>query len=126
MTNEDKKVFDELIRILKPGGFFCWGNVIPDKTWKPCMDYLAKHLTLLQSTDFTKEAIIARDLDKDRVEQYCKSIKDYLWISKVPIFNGFLNNIVLLLKNFYRHPGTELYNEMVNGNDTYYHHIYKK
>ena len=51
MTDEDMKVFDELVRILKPGGYFCWGNVIPDATWKPCIDYLDTKLTLLNSNE---------------------------------------------------------------------------
>nr|QFG74939.1 MAG: methyltransferase domain protein [Megaviridae environmental sample] len=126
MTDEDKKVFDELIRILKPGGYFCWGNVIPDATWKPCMKYLATKLSLLNSVDYTKEAILARDLDKERVELYISSIRKHLWLSKIPGSSSFIDKIMLLLKNFYRDPGTDLYNEMVNGRDTYKQHIYKK
>jgi len=126
MTKEDKKIFDEVYRILKPGGYFCWGNAIPDTTWKPCIKYLSSKMKLISSKDYTKEAILARDLDAERVELYIKAIKDNLWISKIPGTSHFINKTMLLLKNFYRHPGTELYNNMVSGRDTYKQHVFHK
>ena len=32
----------------------------------------------------------------------------------------------LLIKNFYRHPGTALFNTMVSGHDSYCRHVYQK
>jgi ubiquinone/menaquinone biosynthesis C-methylase UbiE len=126
MTIEDKKVFDEVYRILKPGGYFCWGNVIPDATWKPCIKYLSGKMKLISSEDYTKEAIEARDLEAKRVELYIDAIKDKLWVSKIPGSSSFIQKTMLLLKNFYRQPGTELYNEMVSGIDTYKQHVFHK
>lgn len=120
-TDEDKRFFSTAHQLLKPGGFLVWGNAIPEPTWKPCFDYLQSiGMKQLDACDVTPDAVKARDQDKHRVDAFV----DYC----IDTFHGF--RIPLLgkkrrfaaeqaMKNFYRNPGTNLYENMKNGTDSY-------
>src|SRR5439155_26352279 len=108
-------------RLLKPGGFLVWGNAIPERTWKPCLDFLESiGLHVVEVADVTQEAILARDQDKARIEAYVEQCLD--------TYHGFRIALVgpkkrvearVALQNFSRHPGTNLYQNMVDRTDTY-------
>lgn len=119
--DEDKRFFGALHRVLKPGGYFVWGNAIPDATWQPCFDYLDSiGLELVEARDVTKYAVLARDQDQLRTEAYVDACLDHFWGFRIP-FLGARKRLEanFALKNFYRNPGTTLYNNMKDGTDTY-------
>jgi len=121
VTDEDKRFFDVVKRTLKPGGFLVWGNAIPDATWKPCFEQLgAIGIQVREVHDVTKEAILARDQDKARVDAYVEQCLSKFHGFKIPfVGKKKRREAELALKNFYRHPGTNLYDTMINGTDTY-------
>jgi SAM-dependent methyltransferase len=125
---EEKEIFAEIKRILKPGGFFLWGNALPTRVWHEGLDHLTSvGFDRLESLNHTKGAVIARDEDEARVNAYCTQLFDKFHAFKLPVV-GKKCEIVAdrLLKNFYRHPGTALYERMVTGYDSYMHEAYKK
>ena len=128
ISDEDAKVFSEVKRLLKPGGLFCWGNVIPDSNWNSCSNYLKQiGMKKIEEHDYTDGAIKARVLDAERVNLYCDAIYNYLAVSYIPIIGPeFRKYTEILLKNFYRHPGTKLFNDMILRRDTYKHMVFKK
>ncbi len=121
VTAEDERFFDTAHRLLKPGGYLVWGNAIPDATWQPCFDYLkAIGMKQREVRDVTKEAIWARDQDKRRVDAYVDHCIDQFFGFKIPYLGDKRRREAeLAMKNFYRNPGTMLYERMVNGTDTY-------
>ena len=128
VTPEDKAFFSKVFSTLKPGGYLVWGNAIPDVTWQPCFDYLEsigmkqKHVH-----DVTKEAVRARDLDKARAECYVEQCLNTFHGFKIPVIGAKRRlQAEQALKNFYRHPGTNLYDNMVNGTDTYRVALFQK
>ena len=128
LTIEDKLILDNIINLLKNGGMFLWGNAIPTQIWNLVIEYLeTKNVELIENYDYTEGAIKARNLDKERVELYCDAIYRKLLCTKVPkLGKNFRNKTEIMLKNFYRHPGTNLYNTMVNRTDTYKHLVFQK
>jgi SAM-dependent methyltransferase len=120
-TDEDQRFFRTAQRLLKPGGFLVWGNAIPDSTWKPCFEFLASiGMKLEEQCDVTREAVNARDLDRPRIDRYVADI--------IAAFHGFRipyvgkkkrNEADWAIKNFSRNPGTRLYENMVDGTDSY-------
>lgn len=121
VTDEDKLFFKSAYRILKPGGFLVWGNAIPDSTWKPCFDYLESiGMKMIEVRDVTKEAIQARDEDEARVEAYVEQALDAFHGFKIPVLGRRKRaEAGAAMKNFYRNPGTRLYDNMKDGTDTY-------
>ncbi len=121
ITDEDKMFFNTMYRILKPNGYFVWGNAIPEITWKPCFDYLESiGMKVIEVCDVTKEAVIARDEDMARVKVFCEDMLNSFWAFKIPGLGKKRRlEAELALKNFYRDPGTNLYRNMVDGTDTY-------
>ncbi len=120
-TDEDRRFFATAKRLLKPGGYIVWGNAIPDSTWKPCLDYLDSiGMKTIEVRDVTKEAVRARDEDAARIEAYFDQCKD-IWLGfRIPFLGRKkLREAESALKNFARHPGTRLYENMVDGTDTY-------
>ena len=78
-TDEDERFFQTAKRLLKPGGFLVWGNAIPTSTWQPCFDYLESiGMKIVEVRDVTKEAVLARDEDKARVDAYVDQCNDAL------------------------------------------------
>lgn len=120
-TDEDARFFRTAHRLLKPGGFLVWGNAIPASTWKPCFELLESiGLKVLEVCDVTKEAIKARNEDKARIDSYVEQIISTFHGFKIPRLGsrrGAMANVAL--KNFSRNPGTRLYDNMVDGTDTY-------
>jgi SAM-dependent methyltransferase len=120
-TEEDKVFFKTAYRLLKPGGYLVWGNAIPDSTWKPCFDVLeALGMKQIEVRDVTKEAVIARDEDKRRVDLYVDAATRTFHGFRLPgIGNKRRQEAELAMKNFYRNPGTKLYTNMKDGTDSY-------
>ena len=120
-TEEDRRFFATAHRLLKPGGYLVWGNAIPESTWKPCFDVLESvGLKVEDVRDVTKNAIKARDDDARRAEALVQHCLDSYYGFKIPIL-GHKKRIEAeaAIKNFYRHPGTNLYRNMQVGIDTY-------
>ena len=65
----------------------------------------------------TKAAVIARDEDEDRVNSYAAHLySQYPAAFQMPVRGEMCRKVVdRLLLNFYRHPGTALYEKMVTG-----------
>ena len=128
VTPEDKAFFNKVLSTLKPGGFLVWGNAIPDVTWQPCFDYLESiGMAQIQVDDVTKEAVLARDLDKARADTYVEQcLRKFVGFS-IPVL-GKRRRVQAeqALKNFYRYPGTNLYDNMTNGTDTYRVALFQK
>lgn len=121
VTPEDEKFFQTAKRLLKPGGYLTWGNAIPDSTWEPCFAYLESiGMKKLEVRDVTKEAVVARDQDKARVDAYVDHCIGSFHGFKIPILGDQRKTEAeLAMKNFYRNPGTRLYENMKDGTDTY-------
>jgi SAM-dependent methyltransferase len=120
-TDEDMQFFREAARIMKPGGFLVWGNAIPDRTWQPCFDYLETiGFKMVEERDVTQAAIDARDKDRGRVDAYVDSAIGAFPAFRIPVLGPKKRvEAELAMKNFYRNPGTNLYDDMVNGTDSY-------
>lgn len=121
VTAEDERFFSTAKRLLKPGGYLVWGNAIPDATWEPCFKYLESiGMKKTEVRDVTKEAVVARDLDKARVDAYVDHCIDSFHGFRIPVLgNQRRMEAELAMKNFYRNPGTRLYENMKDGTDTY-------
>eukprot|EP00483_Globobulimina_turgida_P004121 UN04129 len=115
---ETEKIIDEIIRVLKNNGLFLWGNALFTRTWTEIIQYLpTKNFKSCGIENVTKGAILARDGDKERCDRIWEEI-----VSKMVLFQWYptcKSFIKTLLFNFYRMPGTNLYNTMVNGTDSY-------
>ena len=120
-TEEDNLFFREAVRIMKPGGYLVWGNVIPNSTWKPCFELLESlGMKPIEIKDVTPEAITARDEDRVRVDAYVRQAIEKFPAFKIPVIGApKALEAELAMKNFYRNPGTNLYQEMVIGTDSY-------
>jgi len=121
VTEEDERFFRTAYRLLKPGGFLTWGNAIPDVTWQPCFDFLKSiGMKQVEVRDVTKEAILARDLDKGRIDAYVRNCLDKFPAFRIPVVGEKKRQEAkVAMENFSRHPGTNLYQNMVDGTDTY-------
>jgi len=125
---EEIAIFEEIKRMLMPGGFFVWGNALPTHVWH-------KGSTVLQEMGFvpcgernhTAGAVKARQEDAKRVDMFVQSVLDHFPVQSVPYFGPKCGVVTsLLIKNFYRHPGTQLYEKMVVGYDSYMHLCFQK
>lgn len=121
VSDEDRAFLGTAKRILKPGGYLLWGNAIPQTTWQPCFDYLESiGMHADEICDVTQESILARDLDVKRVEAYVKQTLDRFWGFRIPFVGPKRRfEAEVAIKNFYRHPGTNLYNNLHDGTDSY-------
>lgn len=121
VSDEDIAFFGTVVRLLKPGGFLVWGNAIPDSTWQPCFDHLdSVGMAEVSVRDVTREAIDARDRDAARVEAYVDDVLNRFHGFRIPFLGARKRREAeLAIKNFFRHPGTNLYDNMVDGTDTY-------
>ncbi len=120
-TDEDRRFFATAHRMLKPGGYLVWGNAIPDSTWQPCFELLESlGMKQIEVRDVTPEAVVARDEDKGRVDAYVRHCIETFYGFRIP-FLGDKRRLEaeFAMKNFYRNPGTNLYDNMTNGTDTY-------
>lgn len=121
ITEEDEKFFKTALRLLKPGGFLVWGNAIPDATWKPSLDFINSiGLKVQEMDDVTKEAVQARDEDKRRIDSFVDQCISTFYGFQIPVLGGKKRvEAEFALKNFARNPGTRLYQNMVDGTDSY-------
>ncbi len=128
VTAEDKRFFERVYETLKPGGFFVWGNAIPDRTWQPCFDYLAEvGMEQVRVHDVTEDAVRARQLDKARVQVYVEQALGKFHSFRIPVVGKKRRRQAeLALKNFYRDPGTRLYEKMTDGTDSYRVALFQK
>ncbi|HRH00330.1 MAG TPA: class I SAM-dependent methyltransferase [Polyangiaceae bacterium] len=120
-TEEDRRFFQTVVRLLKPGGFLVWGNAIPEPTWEPCFEVLESlGMKKLAVRDVTAEAVAARDQDKGRVDAYVDQAIAKFLAFRLPVVGAQRRREAeQAMKNFYRNPGTRLYENMVDGTDTY-------
>jgi ubiquinone/menaquinone biosynthesis C-methylase UbiE len=125
---EEDAIFAEIHRVLAPGGLFVWGNALPTKVWKAAPIALTQHgFKQILSSNVTKGAVEARDLDAPRVNAFMDSWGEALWVMSIfGVHSTCGEALAMLVKNFYRHPGTALYNTMVNGHDSYMRQVYQK
>ena len=121
VTPEDEAFFRSVKRRLRPGGFLVWGNAIPDSTWQPCFDFIESiGMSVTEVRDVTPQAVGARDADKARVNAYVQSCFDKFVGFRIPFLGKRVRrDTELAMKNFYRHPGTNLYDTMIDGTDSY-------
>ncbi|MFT7621681.1 MAG: SAM-dependent methyltransferase [Myxococcota bacterium] len=121
VSDEDKAFFGTALHLLKPGGFLVWGNAIPDSTWQPCFDYLESvGMKKMFERDVTEEAVEARIQDAARVDAYVDQVLKRFHGFKIPkLGSGKRREAELAIKNFYRHPGTRLYEKMTDDTDSY-------
>ena len=125
---EEEAIFAEIWRVLKPGGLFVWGNALPTRLWLVSPAHLAVHgFEQVSSKNVTAAAVRARDLDAPRVNAFINSLGDkykaFRWFGKE---STCAKAGELLVKNFYRHPGTALYLTMVSGFDSYMRVAFRK
>jgi hypothetical protein len=81
----------------------------------------------LHVEDVTAEAIVARDLDKVRVDAYVDYCIEAFYGFKIPMIGKKRKlEAALAMKNFYRNPGTRLYDRMVDGTDSYKVVLFRK
>jgi SAM-dependent methyltransferase len=121
VTPEDEKFFRTAHRLLKKDGLLVWGNAIPDSTWKPCFDFLESlGMKQVEVCDVTEEAILARDQDKRRADSYVDEVLGHMWGFRIPIY-GKRRRVEArqAMLNFFRNPGTRLYDTMTTRTDTY-------
>jgi len=123
----EKDIFKEIKRILKPGGLFLWGNALPTRVWHEGEAYLTgQGFELVHSYNHTAGAIVARDLDKERVDMAIAELLGQYPVMKLPYFGDRCFNVgERLIANFYRHPATAMYLKMTTGFDSYMHQAYK-
>jgi len=124
----EKDIFNEIKRVLKPGGLFVWGNAIPTRVWIEADKYLPTvGFEKVSETNHTHGAIIARDLDKERVDLAIYELTHGQYpVMKLPYFGDRCFMVAeRLIANFYRHPGTALYKKMVSGYDSYMHQAWR-
>jgi ubiquinone/menaquinone biosynthesis C-methylase UbiE len=121
VTDEDRAFFQTAKRLIKPGGFLVWGNAIPTPTWQPCFDYLESiGMKMVEHRDVTKEAVVARNEDKPRIDAYWDQCVDTFHAFKIPVLGAKRKELAeWALKNFARNPGTKLFDNMVDGSDQY-------
>lgn len=128
VTEEDKQFFGMAHRILETGGYLTWGNAIPDATWQPCFDYLESiGMKMVEMHDVTRQAVTARDLDRARVHAFVEQVLNPYKAFRIPVLGPKKRREAeLAMKNFYRDPGTRLYDKMTDGTDTYRVALFKK
>lgn len=118
---EEIAIFAEMKRVLIPGGLFIWGNALPTKVWGDGSNYLqANGFQVCGSNNHTSRAIEARDQDIDRVNSFVDQMLGGYPVFKTPVVGAPCRHAMdRMVKNFYRHPGTDLYQRMVVGADSY-------
>jgi SAM-dependent methyltransferase len=122
VTDEDRLFWLSAHRLLRPGGFIVWGNAIPATTWTPCFNFLESlGMKRIDDRDVTSDAVVARDLDEDRINAYVEQCLDRFLGFRIPKLGPRKRlEASLALKNFARNPGTRLYEDLRTRADTYH------
>lgn len=125
---EEEAIFQEIVRILKPGGFFVWGNALPTSVWHMAKPVLEKAgFRACGNLNHTQGAVKARVEDEQRVNMFVDHMIGQFPVFDTPRLGQRCSHVVdRLLKNFYRHPGTALYLKMVTGAHSYMHQCWRK
>ena len=93
-----------------------WGNAIPDSTWKPCFDFL-ESIGMKQSRSATSRKRRSGRATRTsvRADDYVDEVLRRMWGFRIPFFGrrSALEARQAML-NFYRNPGTRLYDTMVD------------
>jgi ubiquinone/menaquinone biosynthesis C-methylase UbiE len=128
VTPEDARFFSTAYRLIAPGGFLTWGNAIPDSTWEPCFEFLESlGMKRVRVLDVTEEAIAARDQDKARVDGFVDAaIRRYHGFKIPGLGPRRRQEAAMAMKNFFRNPQTRLYENMVDGKDSYRVALFQK
>jgi len=127
--DDEKRIFAEVMRVLKPGGLFLWGNALPTHVWLEAERYLTEEagFTEVERANNTELGVQARDQDAARVNVLVDQLLGDFVAFKAPFFGASCEQSVRkLLLNFYRHPGHTLYNRMVSNTDSYMHLVFQK
>lgn len=121
MTEEDRRFFRSARRVLKPGGFLTWGNAIPDPGWQHASDFMRSiGMEVVEVRDVTAEAVQARQLDRARIDAYVEQALDRFAALRIPVVGERRRReAALAMKDLCRHPGTRLYDDMLERRDTY-------
>jgi SAM-dependent methyltransferase len=79
---EEKMIFNEIQRMLKPGGLFLWGNALPTRVWVDAVPYLNGHgFKMHDNLNHTQGAVTARDEVSDQKGGGCASAPKISWIT---------------------------------------------
>ena len=122
VTDEDERFFRTAYRLLKPGGYLVWGNAIPDSTWKPCFDYLESiGMKRVEVRDVTKEAVARARRGQGAHRRLRRPV--HRARSGLPHpgarRRASASRPSARSRTSARNPGTRLYENMVDGTDTY-------
>jgi ubiquinone/menaquinone biosynthesis C-methylase UbiE len=108
-----KKFFEEVYRVLRPGGHFCFADMIKKGEYEEVKaDLLASGLEIVSETNISQNVVKALDCDNERRESIISK--------KVPKF---------LKKAFFQFAGTkgtERYESFANGKMEYWAFVLKK
>jgi SAM-dependent methyltransferase len=126
---DEKRIFAEVMRVLKPGGLFLWGNALPTHVWIEAERYLTEEAGFaeVERANNTALGVEARDQDAARVDVLVDQLFGDFVAFKAPVIGASCEQAVRkMLLNFYRHPGHTLYNRMVHNTDSYMHLVFQK
>ena len=77
-------------------------------------------MKLVEVRDVTSDAVRARDEDRSRVDSFVDFALARFPAFRFPLFGSKKRQQAeVAMKNFYRNPGTNLYEKMRNGTDSY-------
>ena len=93
---EEKEIFNEILRVLKPGGMFLWGNALPTRVWLSAeVELKGLGFDRIASLNHTKGAVLARDEDLERVESYAAHLYgQYPLAFKMPVRGAMCEKVV--------------------------------
>lgn len=121
-------LWNEVVRILKPKGLYVTGNFLFKNVKEEMIKHFSKkNMELVEMHDWSKESIIARELDVGRSERFKKEMFKALRVFKFPILGKKYKNIVEpWFDEWCRMPGTILYNNIVEGKEQYLQMVFQK